>query len=250
MARTRRSLATSGATLGSLLDMEPMEVDGLRLPVIPIRDNVYLPNMNFTLLLGRDRSIRALEHALADGDRHVVLATQRDLEQEDPTFADIHGVGVMAEVISSGRLPDGTMRVALESLHRARILDWSRRDPYLEARVVRFDELDADRSDLEVDALCRTVATEFENLVGEGRSIPPEALVSVVGCREPGLLADTVVSYLSVAIERKQRMLEEVDVRRRLHLLVGALGDELRVLEIQREIRSRVEKEVGDNQRE
>ncbi|MFY7952311.1 MAG: LON peptidase substrate-binding domain-containing protein, partial [Armatimonadaceae bacterium] len=220
-----------------------------KLAVIPIRDAVFFPGMNFSLLLGRDRSIRALETTMDDGGRRLVLVTQRRLDEEDPQFDAIHRVGVLVEVTSTGRLPDGMMRMNVESSGRVEIEQWCDRDPCLRAVVRPLTPASDPMGDSEIEALARTVSSLFEELIGEGRNIPPEALTSVQSCRSPDAIADLVLSYLALPIDRKQRMLEETDTRNRLQNLVSILYEEMRILEIQRDIRQRVERDAGEDQR-
>ena len=250
MARVRKSPTPSADTFGSLLDWPNQDGQpGERLAVVPIRDAVFFPGMSFSLLLGRERSIMALESTLERGGRRLVLATQRRLEEEDPQFDAIHRVGVVVEVTSTGRLPDGMMRMNVESCARVRIEEWCQSDPCMTALVRPFAGDDVDESEPETVALSRTMLTLFEELIGEGRSIPPEALAAVTASRNPVRMADLVLSYLSLPIERKQRLLEEPHQQARLKDVVAVLYDELRIVEIQRDIRQRVERDAGEDQR-
>jgi ATP-dependent Lon protease len=222
------------------------------LPVLPVRDTVYFPHMLFPLFLGREKSIRALDFAL-ENHRYVLLVAQREVSVEDPTPEDIYTVGTIAEVMQVLRVPDGTVRVTLEGLERAKISRFAQTDPFFKAHIKRLP--DTQPKGLRVEALMRSVTTLFDQLVQNqggqsGAPIPPELLMNVANIDEPGKLADTIVPHLPLRTDAKQDMLESVDVEERLEKLNVVLEKEMEVLSIQRNIRSRVEKEMGDTQRE
>lgn len=222
------------------------------LPALPVRDTVYFPHMLFPLFLGREKSIRALDYAL-ENHRYVLLLAQRDVSTEDPTPDDVYQVGVVAEVMQVLRVPDGTVRVTLEGVERARISQFSQTDPFFKVRIKRLP--DTQPKGLRVEALMRSVTSLFDQLIQNqggqnGRPIPPELLMNVVSIDEPGKLADTIVPHLPLRTEAKQEMLEAANVEERLEKLNVILEKEMEVLSIQRNIRSRVEKEMGDTQRE
>lgn len=222
------------------------------LPVLPVRDTVYFPHMLFPLFLGREKSIRALDFAL-ENHRYVLLVAQREVSTEDPTPEDIYTVGTIAEVMQVLRVPDGTVRVTLEGIERARISQFAQTDPFFKVRIKRLP--DTKPKGLRVEALMRSVTSLFDQLIQNqggqnGRPIPPELLMNVVSIDEPGKLADTIVPHLPLRTEAKQDMLEAVNVEDRLEKLDIVLEKEMEVLNIQRNIRSRVEKEMGDTQRE
>lgn len=222
------------------------------LPVLPVRDTVYFPHMLFPLFLGREKSIKALDFAL-DKHRFVLLAAQKDVAIEDPKPEDIYSVGVIAEVMQVLRVPDGTVRITLEGLERAKITQYVHTDPFFKARVKILKAKDVDGA--QVEALMRSVVQLFDQVVqnqnaGNSRPIPPELLMNVVSIDEPGKLVDTIVPNLPLKTEVKQEMLETVDVEERLEKLNVLLQKEMEVLDVQRNIRSKVEKELGDMQRE
>lgn len=219
------------------------------LPLLPIREPVYFPHNIFPLFVGRDKSIRALEEARAQ-DRYILLAAQRQVAIDDPTPEDIYEVGTVAEVMQVLNLPDGTVRVMLEGQARCRIQEYLQHDPFFRVRVDLLPEVEERTA--EVEALMRSVIAQFQQVVELGKEIPPEALVQVVNIDEPGRLADTVIPYLNLRpkVEKLQELLETISVRDRLEKLNLILKKEIEVLEIQRNIRNKVEKEMGDTQRE
>ncbi len=222
------------------------------LPVLPVRDTVYFPNVFFPLFLGREKSIRALDFAL-ENHRMVLLAAQCEVSIEDPDPDDIHRVGTIAEIVQVLRVPDGTVRVTLEGISRAKITRYSQTDPFFKAHVKRLPEIQP--VGVRIDALMRRVNDLFDELVQNqsgqgGPPIPPELLITVSNIEEPGKLADMIVPHLPLRTEAKQEMLEAVVVEERLEKLNLILEREIEVLNVQHNIRSRVEKEMGDTQRE
>jgi ATP-dependent Lon protease len=218
------------------------------LPLLPIRDNVYFPRLIFPLFVGREKSIHALDEIL-EGHRHILLVTQKQVSQEDPEPEDIHSMGVVAEVLQVLKVPDGTMRVMLEGVCRFRVKKFVRRDPHF---IVRGEPIvEDDRKSIELEAMMRSSLTQFEQIVSNARSIPPEAVLALMNIDEPGRLADHIAWHLpGVRLETKQDLLETLDPVRRLEKLGNLLIKESEILEIQKNIRNRVEKEMGDNQRE
>jgi ATP-dependent Lon protease len=226
----------------------PAEIPEI-LPLLPIREPVYFPHNIFPLFVGRDKSIRALEEARGQ-DRYMLLAAQRQMAIDDPAPEDIYTVGTVVEVMQVLNLPDGTVRVMLEGQARFRIAEFLQTDPFFRVRGEVIEEVE-ERSP-EVEALMRSVVAQFQQVVELGKEIPPEALVQVVNIDEPGRLADTVIPYLNLRpkVEKLQELLETYSVRDRLEQLNLVLKKEIEVLEIQRNIRNKVEKEMGDTQRE
>jgi len=223
------------------------------LPVLPIRDAVYFPHQIFPLFLGREKSIRALDSAM-DSTRMVLLGAQKSIETEDPGIDDVYKVGVVAEVMQVLRVPDGTVRVTLEAFHRAKVTEFVETEPFFQAEVDVLTE--KDNSDVATEAMMRSVIELFEQVVqsqssgGSSRPIPPELLMNVVGIDDPGKVADTIIPHLPIKLEIKQDLLETVSSKVRLEKLNVVLNKEMEVLDIQRNIRSKVEKEMGDTQRE
>jgi ATP-dependent Lon protease len=218
------------------------------LPLLPIRDQVYFPHMIFPLLVGRERSVRALDEAIKH-DRQIVLVAQKQVNTEDPEPEELFRVGIIAEIMQHLRVPDGTVRVMLEGVERVRVLEYMQEEPF--CRVLVEPMTTVERKDLEIEALMRAATTQFEQIVSIGRNIAPEAVINVVNTDEPGRLADTITPYLhQLRVETKQDILECLDVRERLEKLSVVLKKEWEIIEIQKHIRSRVEKEMGDTQRE
>ena len=218
------------------------------LPLLPIRDQVYFPHMIFPLLVGREKSVRALEEAAA-GPRHIFIVAQRNLQAEDPDPEDIYSVGIVAEIMQVLRVPDGTVRVMLEGLERCRVARYEQTEPFYRVEIEPLVSIEG--KDLPTEALMRSVTAQFEMVVNASKNIQPEALINVVNTDEPGRLADVITPYLrQMRVEAQQEILETLDVKERLHKLSLVLKKEAEILDIQKNIRTRVEKEMGDTQRE
>ncbi len=217
------------------------------LPLVPVRDTVYFPGHLFPLFVGREKSVRALDDAMAR-HKYILLAAQKEIAKDDPEPEDIYSVGLLAEVMQILRVPDGTVRVMLEGLERVVITEYLSTEPFFKVKM-RLMPTTPDKG-IEVEALVRSVVTQFEQIVQVGRNIPPEAMVSVVSITDPNRLVDTICHYLPIRPDTKQEILETISVRDRLEKLNLVLQKEAEIIEIQRNIRSRVEKEMGDAQRE
>jgi ATP-dependent Lon protease len=218
------------------------------LPLLPIRDNVHFPGIIFPLFVGREKSVRALDEAMA-GSEHILLVAQRQMATEDPETEDLHDIGIVAEVIQILKVPDGTVRVMLEGKERVRVSEWLQTEPHFQVRIERLPI--APVQALEAEALMRSVMAQFEQIANTGKNIPPEVVVTLLNIEEPGSLADHVAWHLpSLRVETKQELLETLDPQERLQKLSLLLTKEFEILQIQKNIRNRVEKEMGDTQRE
>ncbi|MHB0999675.1 MAG: endopeptidase La [Armatimonadota bacterium] len=217
------------------------------IPLLPIRDAVYFPHMIFPLFAGREKSVRASDESMSR-QRLILLVAQKDVGTDDPAPDDIYQVGLLAEIMQITKVPDGTVRLVLQGLDRMRITEYIQTDPYFLVKVEALETID--ETSLEVEALMRSVTSQFEQIVNIGRSIPPEALVNTINITDPSKLVDSITPYLPLRVESKQDILETLYVRDRLEKLNVLLEKELEILEIQRNIRNRVEKEMGDTQRE
>ncbi len=236
-----------------LPDREIEELCGIQieeleeLPVLPLRDTVVFPHVVAPLMLGRDKSVRALETAQARGTPLLVVA-QRDAEVADPGPEDLYEVGTVAIVARMLRMPDGTLSVLVQGQSRARILSVEADQFQLLARIVRLAE--PATGGLAVEALMRAVLTLFERCVNLSDDIPEDAYVAAVNIEEPGKLADMIASTLELSLPEKQDLLETLDPVSRLQKLSVLLARELDVLELEDKIQSQVQEEVDRSQRE
>ena len=216
-------------------------------PVLPLRDIVVFPHMIVPLFVGREKSVRALEDVMKE-DKQILLVTQKNAGQDNPNPDDIHRVGTIASVLQLLKLPDGTVKVLVEGGQRARILRYLDNPEFfqVEAEPVR----DRDGEAREVEALGRSVISQFEQYVKLNRKIPPEVLVSLNQIDDPSKLADTVASHLTVKIAEKQELLEIETVPERLERVYALMEGEIGVLQVEKKIRSRVKRQMEKTQRE
>jgi ATP-dependent Lon protease len=216
-------------------------------PVLPLRDIVVFPHMIVPLFVGREKSVRALEDVMKD-DKQILLATQKDAAQDDPKPEDIYTVGTIGTVLQLLKLPDGTVKVLVEGSWRANIVSFSENESFFQAFAEAFPE--EEESDKDLQALSRSVVSQFEQYIKLNRKIPPEVLVSVNQIEEPGKLADTISSHLTLKIPEKQELLEIVPVSKRLERIYGFMEGEIGVLQVEKRIRSRVKRQMEKTQRE
>jgi ATP-dependent Lon protease len=216
-------------------------------PVLPLRDIVVFPHMIVPLFVGRERSVRALEDVMKD-DKQILLVTQKNASQDDPTHADIFTVGTVGTVLQLLKLPDGTVKVLVEGGQRARITKFTDNDAFFQAYAEIIPERLGEHK--EIEALARTVASQFEQYIKLNKKIPPEVLVSINQIEEPGKLADSVASHLALKISEKQELLETETVSERLERVYAYMEGEIGVLQVEKRIRSRVKRQMEKTQRE
>ncbi|HXH61183.1 MAG TPA: endopeptidase La [Fimbriimonadaceae bacterium] len=220
----------------------------LRVPVLPVRNTVHFPGVIKTLLIGRDISLRALHEALERG-RETIVLSQKNHEVDDPTQRDLYRVGTVSEILHVLPLPDGTMRVVLRGLARAKVSKIAFQNGFFVGTCSFLPERTEDTE--HVTALMRECVGTFQQATNLGLQAPPEVLDIVATIQEPGELADTIAHHLpSLSTPVRQELLEEADVSKRLERLVHILARELQVLELQTSLRSKVEEELGQTQRE
>ena len=217
------------------------------MPLLPLRGVMVFPYMIIHLDVGREKSIAALEKAMVQ-DRLIMLSTQKDANTDKPEPDDIFKVGTVAEVKQLLKLPGGTIRVLVEGLYRAEIVEYISEEPYYEVEINEFK--DTEEKPTDVEALTRAVVSQFENWVKLSKKIPPETMVSVVVVEEPGRLSDLIVSHLSLKIEDKQLLLEAIDIKERLEKLCEILAREMEILELEKKIAGRVRKQMEKTQKE
>src|SRR5215203_2596821 len=216
-------------------------------PVLPLRDIVVFPHMIVPLFVGREKSVRALEDVMKD-DKQILLVTQKNAAQDDPSTSDIYTVGTIGTVLQLLKLPDGTVKVLVEGGQRARILRFAENDAFFQAHAEVIGEKPGQHQ--EIEALARTVVAQFEQYIKLNKKIPPEVLVSINQIDEPGKLADTVASHLTLKIPEKQELLETETVSERLEKVFGYMEGEIGVLQVEKRIRNRVKRQMEKTQRE
>jgi ATP-dependent Lon protease len=216
-------------------------------PVLPLRDIVVFPHMIVPLFVGREKSVRALEDVMKD-DKQILLVTQKNAAQDDPSTADIYTVGTIGTVLQLLKLPDGTVKVLVEGGQRARIVRFAENEAFFQAHAEGIVEKAGTQQ--EIEALGRTVVAQFEQYIKLNKKIPPEVLVSINQIDDPGKLADTVASHLTLKIAEKQELLESETVSDRLEKVFGYMEGEIGVLQVEKRIRNRVKRQMEKTQRE
>lgn len=220
----------------------------LDLPVLPLRDVVVFPHMVIPLFVGRDKSMHALEQAMA-ADKRILLLAQKSAETDDPQAGDLYQVGTLAQVLQLLKLPDGTIKVLVEGLSRVQVTHVGELEGALHGQAVEISTED-DREPREVEAVARSLMSLFEQYVKTNRKLPPELLQTLAGIEEPARLADTIAAHISVRLADKQRLLETLSVAERLEMLVGLVDGEIDVQQMEKRIRGRVKSQMEKSQRE
>ena len=218
-----------------------------RLPMMPIRDVVIFPFMMTPFVVGRESSVRALEQALL-GDKKIFLATQHDASVDEPRPEEIYGVGTIANIVQSLKLPDGNIKVLVEGLERAKILSLSEEEGFFRA-LVRTHSFRVEPGP-QLDALIARVTSLFEQYVKLSQNLNYETMIAAVRVEDPGKLADTVGANLPLTIEEKQELLEIFDPIDRLTRVGDMLDIEIEKLNVDRTIQGRVKRQMEKAQKE
>ncbi|MFN3572691.1 MAG: endopeptidase La [Phenylobacterium sp.] len=218
------------------------------LPVLPLRDIVVFPHQPVPLFVGREKSVRALEEAMRNEGKEILLLTQKDKDDDDPAPVAIYEVGVVATILQLLKLPDGTVKVLVEGKSRAGVARYVQQADYYEAEITDLAEDGLGSS--EAEALSRAVVEQFETYVKLNKKVPPEALAAMPQIENPGELADRVASHLSVKISEKQALLEIFDVVKRLEKVYALMEGEISVMQTEKKIRNRVKRQMEKTQRE
>jgi len=234
-----------------MADSKSMEIDfdhdGGLFPVLPLRDIVVFPHMIVPLFVGREKSIGALEEVM-EHDKQILLVTQKDAAQDDPDPAGLYDIGTLATVLQLLKLPDGTVKVLVEGYDRASVTRFTDRTEYHEAYAVPAPDVDED--EVEIEALSRSVISEFEGYVKLNKKVSPEVVSAVTQIEDYAKLADTVASHLAVKISDKQDILGLLSVKERLEKVLGMMESEISVLQVEKRIRGRVKRQMEKTQRE
>ncbi|TCN90233.1 endopeptidase La [Shewanella fodinae] len=219
----------------------------IELPVLPLRDVVVYPHMVIPLFVGREKSIRCLESAMAQ-DKQIILVAQRDADLDEPTADDIFDVGTVASILQLLKLPDGTVKVLVEGGRRAKLERYIQEDEFFIATAHYLESEPLEEREEEV--LVRSAIGQFEGYIKLNKKIPPEVLTSLSGIEEADRLADTMAAHMPLKLQDKQAVLEMVNVGERLEYLMATMEAEIDLLQVEKRIRSRVKKQMEKSQRE
>ena len=219
------------------------------LPLLPLRDIVVFPQRIVPLFVGREKSVAALEAAMA-ANKELFLVAQLDPGEDDPGRDDLYDLGVVATAMQLLKLPDGTVRVLVEGAKRARLVNLEPREGFISAEIEEIEEEEEAAGGPEAQALMRSVIEQFENYAKLNKRLPPETGIQLAEIDNPSLLADAVASNLSIKVADKQALLGELNPARRLEMVFAFMEGELGVLQVEKKIRSRVKRQMEKTQRE
>jgi ATP-dependent Lon protease len=216
------------------------------LPVLPLRDVVVYPHLVIPLFVGRTKSVKALEIA-SEGNKQILLVAQKSANKDEPDANDLYEVGTIATVLQMLKLPDGTVKVLVEGVQRAKVSGFVETEECFAAHAELIPESE---SDIEIQALMRTVFAQFDQYVKLNKKIPPEILTSLATIDEAGRLADTIAAHLTLKLDEKQKILEMFSVAERLEHLLRLMEGEIDILQVEKRIRGRVKRQMEKTQRE
>ena len=217
------------------------------IPLLPLRGLLVFPSMVLHIDVGRERSVAALEHAML-GDNRIFLATQQDMRVESPDKNDLYDVGTIANVKQMLKLPNGTLRILVEGVTRAKMVDYEEGDKFTSVNVELYK--DSVEKDAETEALMRTLITYFEKYAKISNKITTETIESVVDIEEPGRLTDVISSHLPLKIAEKQEILSIFNIKKRLDFLIIRLHDEQEIMALEKKINTKVKQAMERTQKE
>lgn len=227
------------------------EVNLTHVPVLPLRDVVVYPHMVIPLFVGRQKSIKALESAMLENKR-VMLVAQRKSMDDDPSPSGLFEFGTISSLLQLLKLPDGTVKVLVEGEQRAKITQFieSEEQDYIAASLELAEEENAAFKEQEVQIMMRSLMSQFEQYIKLNKKIPPEVLTSLSSIEEPGRLTDNIAAHLTLKVEDKQALLETLDIGMRLERLMAYIENEIDLLQVEKRVRGRVKRQMEKSQRE
>ena len=218
-----------------------------KLPLLPLRDVVIFPHMVAPLFVGREKSIRALEEAMKT-DKKILLSAQIDAKTNDPGPKDIYHIGTVGTIVQMLRLPDGTVKILVEGVSRAKLLSFNEENKFFNVEVE--DLVEKTQSDVETNAIMRSLVEAFEDYTKLNKKVPTETLVTISAIEDASKLSDTIASHLTFKLSDKQEVLECLDCSKRLEMLFEKIQSELEILQVEKKIRNRVKKQMEKAQKE
>ena len=220
------------------------------LPLLPVRDLVVYPFMIIPLFVGREASIQAVEHAINESDRLILLASQKDIRAENPNESEIYEMGTVAMIMRMRKLPDGRIKILIQGLSKARIISFENSEPFFMTKISKINDIETTEEDVAVNALMRTVRDQLEKVINIGKILSPDILMVLEDIQSPGRLADLVASNLNLHVNEAQIILETLDPIERLNKINDILGRELEILSMQKKIKTVAKDEISKSQKE
>lgn len=239
----------SGADDTELTSDELISDDLTNLPVLPLRDVVVYPYMVIPLFVGREKSIKALEAAMLQNKR-IVLVAQRKAADDSPVPENLFDFGTVSSLLQLLKLPDGTVKVLVEGEQRVKVKSFDTEEGYISASVDTVEEFSKKFKEKEVQIMVRSLMSQFEQYIKLNKKIPPEVLTSLAGIDDPGRLTDTIAAHLTLKVEDKQELLEILDIGLRLEKLMADIEAEIDLLQVEKRVRGRVKRQMEKSQRE
>ena len=220
------------------------------LPLLPIRDIVVYPFMILPLFVGRESSMEAVEYSLTQGNRLILLASQKDVTAESPDPKDIYETGTIAMIMRMRKLPDGRIKILVQGLSKARITAFEQTQPFFKARTAKLEDIDCNEQDITIKALMRNTREQLERVIASGKILSPDIMMVLEDINDPGRLADLIASNLNLHVAEAQAILELLNPIERLHKIDDILTRELEILSIQAKIRNVAKDEISKSQKE
>ncbi|OUR93119.1 endopeptidase La [Halobacteriovorax marinus] len=220
------------------------------LPLLPIRDIVVYPFMILPLFVGRESSIQAVEHSLNNTDRLILLASQKDITAEAPEPSEIYELGTVAMIMRMRKLPDGRIKILVQGLSKARIMNFDQTEPFFISKVAKVEDVAVESGNIAVNALMRNIREQLERVITLGKVLSPDILMVLEDIQDPGRLADLVASNLNLHVGEAQMILEVLDPVERLHKINDILTRELEILAMQQKIKHVAKDEINKSQKE
>lgn len=220
------------------------------LPLLPIRDIVVYPFMILPLFVGRESSIQAVEHSLNNTDRLILLASQKDITAEAPEPSEIYELGTVAMIMRMRKLPDGRIKILVQGLSKARIINFDQTEPFFVSKVAKVEDVAVESGNIAVNALMRNIREQLERVITLGKVLSPDILMVLEDIQDPGRLADLVASNLNLHVGEAQMILEVLDPIERLHKINDILTRELEILAMQQKIKHVAKDEINKSQKE
>lgn len=225
---------------------QPFQPQVINMPVIPLRDVVVFPHMVIPLFVGREKSIQALQSAIA-ANKQIFLASQEKATDEEPSPDNIYKLGAVSTVLQMLKLPDGTVKVLVEGSQRGELLQYSQTDPYFRANIMLIEEMAVGSRESEV--LTRSLLNSFEQYIKMNKKIPPEVLTTLSGIEDIGRLTDSIAAHMALKIDEKQKILETLDIKKRVEDCIALLEAEIDLMKIEDRITTHVKKQMEKQHR-
>ncbi|MFM6964336.1 MAG: LON peptidase substrate-binding domain-containing protein, partial [Sphingomonadales bacterium] len=219
------------------------------LPILPLRNNVLFPGVVIPITVGRDKSIKLIQEANR-GNKIIGVVSQKNQDVESPLFDDLHPIGTVAQIIRMLKMPDGSSTVIIQGKRRFEMLEATQTEPYLKAKVRILTEAPIDSSNKELEVMFNTIKDLALQIIRESPNIPSEAQFAIGNIDSPSFLVNFISSNMNADVAKKQSMLEEMDIKKRVMLVLEHLTAEAQLLEMRNEIQNKVRKDLDKQQRE